>query len=434
MKQFIIISISLFVFNSFLTIAQSVNEMNVVGQAEYLPNELVDSSLINAKGNVCAGLVIETDLNGLSFNSSEGITKINAYPGKILLFLSPEEKVVKVYKTNFLPLIIDLSSYGIRLKSGEVFKLSITDLANSDLIPVSLIISPNDYTLYIDDEKMDGNQTHNLSYGEHYLVISKNGFEVIFDTINVSYSSKDFVYELDKFIGSGNLDSGDIEPHGFKTPMMVFVKGGNLEIFKDEESTDMVIVNDFYIGQFEVTFEQYDLFCESTGRDKPGSSGWDRMRHPVININWDDASAYCKWLSDNSEKKYRLPTEIEWEYASKGGTYSKGYEFSGSDEIGDVCWYWLNNGKQTKEVGTKHPNELGIFDMSGNVWEWCSDWYSEIINQSDNPETSMLGEFRVTRGGSWYSFNDYCRVDSRDKAEPDHSDDDLGFRVVAEVK
>lgn len=434
MKQFIIISISLFVFSSLITIAQSVNEMHVVGKAEYLSDEIVDSSLKNDKGNVCAGLVIETNLNGLSFNSSEGIIKISTYPGKILLFLSPEERVVKVYKTNFLPLIIDLSNYGIMLKSGEVFKLSITDLADSNLISVNFIISPNDATLYIDDEEREGNQVHSLSYGEHHLVISKNGFEVKFDTINVSYRSKDFVYELDKFFSNGNLDSENKEPHGFNTPKMIFVKGGNLVILKSEESSENVIVNDFHIGQFEVTFEEYDLFCESTGRDKPSSSGWGRVKRPVININWDAAAAYCKWLSDNSGKKYRLPTEVEWEYAAKGGQLSQEYEYSGGDKIGDVCWYWLNNGKETKEVGTKLPNQLGIFDMTGNVWEWCSDWYTEIFNQSGKHQTSMPKEFRVIRGGSWYSYNDDCRVENRNKVEPDHSDDDLGFRVVAEVK
>lgn len=433
MKQFIIISISLLVFNSLFTLAQTIPEMQVVSKAEYLPNELVNNRIKDAKGNTCSKLVIETDLEGLSFNSPKKIVKINTSPGEIKLFLSPEEKTVEVYKTNYMPLIIDLNNHGVKLESGKAFKLSITKLTDINLVSVSIVTSPKDAVLYVDDKEMDGNQIHPLLYGEHKIVIQKDGYEVIYDTIDVTYKNTEFIYELKKSFVEEKQYSKIEEKKKVISPKMIFVKGGNFKIKNDDLSFNTVVINDFYIGQFEVTFKEYDFFCESTGRDEPSSSSWGRGKRPVINVTWNDASEYCRWLSDHLGKKCRLPSEVEWEYAAKGGQLSHNYEFSGSDDIGDVCWYWINNGKKTKEVGTREPNELDIFDMSGNVWEWCNDWYTEIFDPNKTQISADSQEFRVLRGGSWYDYNNACTVKNRNKAEPDHSDNDIGFRVIIEV-
>ncbi|MFH1527877.1 MAG: SUMF1/EgtB/PvdO family nonheme iron enzyme, partial [Bacteroidota bacterium] len=215
-------------------------------------------------------------------------------------------------------------------------------------------------------------------------------------------------------------------------PQMVFVKGGTFPMGSndggsDEKPIHQVTVNDFYIGKYEVTFEEYDKFCEATGRTKPKDNGWGRGKRPVIYVSWNDAKAYCEWAGG------RLPTEAEWEYAARGGIQSQGYTYSGSNSIAEVAWYSGNSGNKTHEFGTKKGNELGIYDMSGNVWEWCSDWYGNNYytnSPGNNPKGQASGTSRVLRGGSWYDNVYYCRVANRDWGYPDITYSYYGFRIV----
>ena len=150
-------------------------------------------------------------------------------------------------------------------------------------------------------------------------------------------------------------------------------------------------------------------------------------------VNWEEAHAFVKKLSDMTGKNYVLPTEAQWEYAARGGVKSKGYKYSGSNEIDDVAWYWENSERKYagSPVGTKRPNELGIYDMSGNVWEWCSDWYGSYSEASQtNPAGPENGAFGVVRGGSWYNPAGDCRVSCRDDSYPGDGNCDLGFRVA----
>jgi formylglycine-generating enzyme len=156
--------------------------------------------------------------------------------------------------------------------------------------------------------------------------------------------------------------------------------------------------------------------------------------HPVIHVSWNDASEYCNWLSLKTGKSYRLPTEAEWEYAAKGGSQSRGYTYSGSNNAGDVAWCMENSGNETHPVGQKQPNELGIYDMTGNVWEWCSDWYGKDYyagSPSNNPKGPSTGWNRVYRGGSWGNDARYCRAARRNNRTPDDRDCSLCFRLVS---
>ena len=131
---------------------------------------------------------------------------------------------------------------------------------------------------------------------------------------------------------------------------------------------------------------------------------------------------------------YRLPTEAEWEYAARGGNKSRGYEYAGSSTVGDVAWYESNSESKTQEVGKKAPNELGIYDMSGNVWEWCSDWYRSYSSSAQtNPYNGTAGSHRVGRGGGWESIAASVRVAYRDYSSPTYADDYLGFRICRTV-
>lgn len=170
---------------------------------------------------------------------------------------------------------------------------------------------------------------------------------------------------------------------------------------------------DFCISATQVTFDQYDKFCEATGYRKP-EANFGRGKQPVINVNVSDALAFCKWLSKETGTPVRLPEENEWEHSARGGKKSKGYEYSGSNNIDEVAWYGDNSGKSTHEVATKKPNELGIYDMTGNVWELC-------------------GTSGALRGGSWCDFASFCCVSFPHIAlAPIYRDNIFGFRVLQE--
>jgi formylglycine-generating enzyme required for sulfatase activity len=152
---------------------------------------------------------------------------------------------------------------------------------------------------------------------------------------------------------------------------------------------------------------------------------------PVEDVSWDYVQEFIKKLNAKTGKTYRLPTEAEWEYAARGGNKSKGYKYSGSDKIEDVAWYAGNPGYKTHPVGTKKPNELGIYDMSGNVSEWCQDWLgSYSIFPQKNPQGPSSGTYRVIRGGSWCDYEYYCRSANREQDRPVEWSYNLGFRLV----
>ncbi len=198
---------------------------------------------------------------------------------------------------------------------------------------------------------------------------------------------------------------------GSKGPEMVWIPAGSFQMGDiqgdgddDEKPVHEVSVDRFAIGKYQVTFEQYDKFAEATGKDKPDDEAWGRDKRPVINVSWDDATAYAKWLSKQTGYIYRLPTEAEWEYMARAGTTTR-YCF-GDDEssLGDYAWYNDNSSGKTHPVGEKKPNAWGIYDVHGNVWEWCADIYSaDYYSRSprSNPTGPGRGGSRVVRGGSW---------------------------------
>jgi formylglycine-generating enzyme required for sulfatase activity len=209
---------------------------------------------------------------------------------------------------------------------------------------------------------------------------------------------------------------------------MVFVEGGTFQMGSnsgdsDEKPVHTVTVSSFYMDKTEVTQAEYRKVM---GENPSDFSGCDDC--PVEKVSWHDANEYAKKVGK------RLPTEAEWEYAARGGSKSKGYTYSGSNGIDAVGWYDadypLRDGK-THPVAQKQPNELGLYDMSGNVWEWCSDRYGDYSSSpQNNPQGPNSGSRRVRRGGSWYDFVSDCRVAYRDVLYPDSRYDSLGFRLV----
>lgn len=215
---------------------------------------------------------------------------------------------------------------------------------------------------------------------------------------------------------------------------MVAVKGGTftmgatyddaeVDAEVDEEPAHEVTLSDYYIGQTEVT----QALWEAVMGSNPSNHKGDNL--PVENVSWDDCQVFIQKLNQLTGKQFRLPTEAEWEYAARGGRKSQGYKYAGDDYIGSVAWYSGNSGYETHPVATKQANELGIYDMSGNVWEWCSDWFGgyQSSSQSD-PQGPSSGSRRVYRGGcSIFAWG--CRVSFRDCNTPDFCNTNLGLRL-----
>ncbi len=236
-----------------------------------------------------------------------------------------------------------------------------------------------------------------------------------------------------------------------KEPTMVLVKGGTFTMGSnksepDERPQHKVTLSNYYIGKYEITVKQYKEYCKATRKRMPANpqKEWyeqhDMARkpwvwkdnYPITNVTWTDAAGYCKWLSKKTGKKYALPTEAQWEFAAKGGTSSKKYKFSGGDNPKQVSWFdETTYEKGPMAVGRLKPNELGIYDMSGNVWEWCSDRYGRYSKgKQKNPKGPSKGSFRVIRGGSWYYVEEMVKVTTRDGPYPHYTNFNYGFRVV----
>jgi formylglycine-generating enzyme required for sulfatase activity len=264
---------------------------------------------------------------------------------------------------------------------------------------------------------------------------------------------------------------------------IVLVKGGTFEmgdVMGDKKAPDetvhTVTLSNFFLAKNELTFDEYDAFCKATGRELPGDEGWGRGKRPVINVDWYDTIEYCNWrsgqeglqlvysINKNSQdsnnsstsdsKKwlvttsrtangYRLPTEAEWEYAARAGgkkvRFGNGKDIADAKEINfdastDYKKAYSNVGEyrqKTLPVGSFSPNTLDLFDMSGNVWEWCGDWYGTYPGSASNdPQGPTGGSYRVIRGGSWCYFPAVVRVAFRYNDASDYRYDNLGFRLA----
>ena len=194
----------------------------------------------------------------------------------------------------------------------------------------------------------------------------------------------------------------------------------------DEKPAHQVTLSAFSIGRYEVTQEEWQAVMGSNPSWFKGS------RKPVEQVSWNDCKSFISKLNSITGKNFRLPTEAEWEFASRGGIKSQGYKYSGSNNLNSVAWYDDNSGATTHDVGQKSPNELGIYDMSGNVSEWCSDWYGNYSSSSQtNPTGPSSGSLRVFRGGCGSSNAGFCRVSIRYCDNPGyHRGSYLGLRLA----
>ena len=263
--------------------------------------------------------------------------------------------------------------------------------------------------------------------------------------------------------GDGIVDVDDLnevinvmlgKPHGGATTKtytvggvsfkMVAVEGGTFtmgataeqgsDVYSDEKPAHQVTLSSYSIGETEVTQALWQAVMGSNPSDFTGN-----LQCPVECVSWNDCQTFITKLNQLTGATFRLPTEAEWEYAARGGNRSKGYKYAGSNTIGDVAWYWGNipsqssgtSGYGTQTVATKAPNELGLYDMSGNVWEWCQDWWGSYSSGAQtNPTGPTSGSYRVRRGGCWNNNARNCRVSYRGSCTPSNAYSYLGLRLA----
>lgn len=291
----------------------------------------------------------------------------------------------------------------------------------------------------------------NILVGSHRLKVSKSGYADAMSTVNIeerkqaSVSGKLALNAVAATSASSYsvASSNDLSTSNISNPVianlvrnMVRVAGGTFRMgatveqgsyaYPGENLVHEVTLSGYYIGKYEVTQEEWQAVMGSNPSNNKGS-----VKLPVENVSWNDCQEFIRRLNVLTGKTFRLPTEAEWEYAARGGAKSRGYKYSGSNDIGSVAWYWDNSGRKTHAVGCKQPNELGLYDMSGNVFEWCSDWYGLYPSSSQtNPSGASSGSVRVYRGGSWGSNAGDCRVSYRYYYTPSVRGIFLGLRLA----
>ena len=263
----------------------------------------------------------------------------------------------------------------------------------------------------------------NLSFGSHIISI-ESGNKKETKTVNVSQTS-----EITSFMLSFSQQNYNETINGVSFKMAEVMGGtflmGNNDEKKDEKPVHKVTLSSFYIGVCEVTQSLWNAVMGNN----PSNFQGDNL--PVENVSWQNAQDFLLKLNAITGKNYRFPTEAEWEYAAKGGNRSKKYLFSGSNTLDEVAWYSGNSNHRTHSVANLSPNELGIYDMSGNVWEWCNDWYGNYSSEAQtNPLGLSQGEYRVCRGGCWNFDAQYWSATDRGAYLPDNAYNTIGFRLA----
>ena len=268
--------------------------------------------------------------------------------------------------------------------------------------------------------------TGSLSFGSHKVYATAGGKRTAERTVEVPNGSG----ALQPLALSFSYETFAVKGVEFT---MIAVEGGTFtmgatpeqgsDAAGDEKPTHQVTLSSYYIGETEVT----QALWQAVMGENP--SKYKGANLPVEQVSWDDCQEFIKKLNALTGKNFRLPTEAEWEFAARGGNKSRGYKYSGSNSLRDVAWNWDNSGDKTHPVKTKQANELGIYDMSGNVWEWCQDWYGDYSSVAQtNPKGPTTGRYRVIRGGGISNFSGDCRLSYRSYG--DCGSHDYGFRLV----
>ena len=380
------------------------------------------------------------------------------------VYMPQNTRQMKVITKNYLPLMVTFADYDVeRLESNRTYVLTL--LSNNQQQAqqsqtLSIRYSPSFATVLVDNKMvkgMNGVAKTTLPVGQHSYIVACDGYDSEEGTVKLKAStpsnlqitlSKEAMATQQSTVSQStvtqeplaqtpvtNVDNISIPVMDGISIDMVRVEAGTFtmgatpemkEPFDWEKPTHQVtLTNDYYIGKYEVT---QALWQAVMGNNPSYFKGGNL---PVEYVSWDDCQEFISKLNNMTGKKFRLPTEAEWEYAARGGKKGRGCQYSGSNNLSDVAWYKDNSDSKTHAVGSKQANELGIYDMSGNVCEWCQDWYDSYSSSSQvNPTGANSGSSRVCRGGCWFFTAGYCRSSYRFIGTPGLRIDFLGLRLV----
>ena len=394
-------------------------------------------------------------------------------------YMTHGSQQMKVLTKDYLPIMVNFANYGIsQVEKNKTYVLVLAKPVGGAESALqqnqSLIIryTPSTATVLVDNKMVRGNNgvaKTTLPVGQHSFVVFCDGYESEEGTVKLKASapsnlqitltresvgvgianqqqSENQQSSNTYVASSSNNSSGSLSVVSGSNTISIPVKNGiSIDMVKVEAGTFMMgatsemkdsygwekpvhqvtLTNDYYMGKYEVT----QALWEAVMGSNPSYFKGDNL--PVEKMSWNDCQEFISKLNSMTGRKFRLPTEAEWEYAARGGKKSRSYQYSGSSNISDVAWYDGNSGSKTHPVGTKQANELGIYDMSGNVYEWCQDWYGSFSSSSQtNPTGSDSGSNRVFRGGGWNCNAGCCRSSFRCYITPDIRDYYLGLRLA----
>ncbi|MGN1173454.1 MAG: formylglycine-generating enzyme family protein [Muribaculaceae bacterium] len=362
----------------------------------------------------CALVKVLLAAEGAAFEGNV-IGNVDYKVSEYWVYMSQGTKRIRIKCPKYLPVMVEFSDYGINgLESNTTYELVVA-------LPV-YAVSPMPAVSQEQPISNPVQQTENTV--QQVENIAQEGMPVQQEM------------SLQQTENQSDLNLEKIEVNGV-TFEMVKVPGGTFEMgakadkgkdaFYWEKPAHSVTLSGYYIGKYEVTQAQWKAIMGTN----PSYFIGDNL--PVENVSWNDCQEFIKKLNELTGKNFSLPTEAQWEYAARGGK-SGGTKYSGSNKLKDVAWYKDNSRKKTQPVGKKSPNSLGIFDMSGNVCEWCQDYWGEYTYASQtNPTGPDSGSIRVIRGGSWGSGAGGCRVSNRSNCAPVGRYGDLGFRLYLSI-
>ena len=354
------------------------------------------------------------------------------------------------------------SGYRSQQKTIQLAQQQKLDVTFGELVAIqgnlSVNYKPFGADVYVDGKKLGQSPRvfNGLLVGNHQVEVRKDGYATDRKTISISEGQ---TASITGTLASNAVASSSSNTLGYSSASSSMSSGSNtisipvkngisIEMVKVEAGTFMMgatsemkgpydnekplhqvtLTNDYYMGMYEVPQALWEAVMGSNPSEYKG----DNL--PVEMVSWNDCQEFISKLNSLTGRKFRLPTEAEWEYAAHGGKKSRGYQYSGNSNISDVAWYDGNSGSKPHPVGTKQANELGIYDMSGNVYEWCSDWYGSYSSSSQmNPTGADSGSGCVVRGGSWYDFALGCRLSYRGSITPFYRGNDIGLRLALSV-
>ena len=347
---------------------------------------------LDLNGQPCALIKVGLGVQGAKFPGTEVVGDVKFDTGEYWVYVVDGTKKLKVMHNNYAPLYIDFSDYPEqRLEGGRTYVLILVGVNSGNA------------------DKADQAESLSSSSAASNALSSDNKSSAFANVLPITVNGITFnMIKVDGGTFTMGATPEQENPHQF------------------EEPTHQVTLPSYYIGETEVTQELW----KAVMGNNPSNFKGDNL--PVENVSWEDSQTFIGKLNDLTGKRFRLPTEAEWEYAARGGNRSNHTQYSGGSRIDDVAWYDGNSGSKTHSVKTKKPNELGLYDMSGNVWEWCQDWYDSYGSKAQtNPMGPDSGSHRVGRGGSWLGYSGrYCRLSHRNYYSPGGRVSNLGFRLA----